>query len=179
MANFQNTPGFQNNTPKQQTNAGDPYGESAYRKSGGSYGKLSRLLDSSIPLPGGFRIGLDGILGLIPGVGDALGGLLSSIILYQAYQRNVPKMVMLRMLLNVMIDAFIGAIPLLGDLFDFFWKANEKNARLLDAYQQNPKQTYRRSAAGSIGILAAVVLLMFAIFYLTITLVAFIWQQVT
>lgn len=148
-------------------------------KFGGSYAKLSRLLDSSIPLPGGFRIGLDGILGLIPGVGDALGGILSSIILYQAYQRNVPKIVMLRMLLNVIIDAMIGAIPLLGDLFDFFWKANEKNVRLLDAYQQNPKQTYRRSAVGSIAILVGMALLMFAILYIAITLVAFIWQQIT
>ena len=143
-----------------------------------SYGKLSRLLDSSIPLPGGFRIGLDGILGLIPGVGDALGGILSSIILYQAYQRNVPKMVLLRMLLNVMIDAFFGAIPILGDLFDFFWKANEKNARLLDAYQRDPKQTYRRSTTGSIAILAVIVLLLIAIIYLTIALVAFLWQQI-
>jgi hypothetical protein len=162
---------FQHTTSKQET--------TTKLGGGSSYEKLSRLLDSSIPLPGGFRIGVDGILGLIPGVGDALGGLLSSIILYQAYQRNVPKMVLLRMLLNVIIDAFLGAIPLLGDLFDFFWKANEKNARLLNAYQHNPKQTYRRSAVGSMVILAAIVLLMLTIVYLTIASVAFVWQQIT
>jgi hypothetical protein len=148
-------------------------------QNGASYRKLSRLLDSSFPLPGGMRIGLDGILGLIPGVGDAVGGLLSMIILYQAHQRNVPKMVLLRMTLNIVIDSFLGAIPLLGDIFDFFWKANEKNVRLLDAYERNPNRTYRRSAVSSVILLAAVLALLLAIIYLTVALFAFIWQQLT
>lgn len=142
-----------------------------------SYRKLSRLLDSSIPLPGGFRIGLDGLLGLIPGVGDAIGGALSMFILYEAHRRNAPKIVLLRMILNIAIDAFIGAIPILGDLFDFFWKANEKNARLLDAYYRDPHSTYRRSATSSAALLAAIVALMIGMIYLTVALFTFVWQQ--
>lgn len=144
---------------------------------GRSYRKLSRLLDNSIPLPGGMRIGLDGLLGLIPGVGDAVGSMLSMFILYEAHQRNAPKIVLLRMILNIAIDAFIGAIPILGDIFDFFWKANEKNARLLDAYDRDPRRTYRRSAASSAALLIAMVALIIGIIYLTVALFTFIWRQ--
>lgn len=144
---------------------------------GAPYRKLSRLLDSSIPLPGGMRIGLDGVLGLIPGIGDAIGGLLSTIILYHAYQRGAPKAILLRMTLNIAIDALVGTIPVLGDIFDFFWKANEKNIRLLDAYEHNPRRTHRRSAISSATLLLTVLALLFGIIYLVVALLAFIWRQ--
>src|SRR5690606_32070307 len=120
---------------------------------------LAWLLDSSIPLPGGFRVGLDGILGLIPGVGDAIGGGLSTWILYQAYQRGVPKVVMVRMVINIFIDAVLGAIPFLGDIFDFFWKANLKNATLLDNYQAAPDETVRRSTVSTVVFFVGVVVI--------------------
>ncbi|MBC6904859.1 DUF4112 domain-containing protein [Saccharophagus sp. K07] len=151
--------------------------ETHRRNSSASYHKLSRLLDSSIPLPGGFRIGLDGVLGLIPGVGDAAGGFLSALIIYQAYRLGVPKMILLRMLVNVAVDSLIGAIPILGDIFDFFWKANLKNASLLDAYEANPTRTYRRSAATSIFVLAGIALLLFGLIYFAIVLMSYLWQR--
>jgi len=144
-----------------------------------TYHKLSHLLDSSIPLPGGFRIGLDGILGLIPGVGDAIGTLLSAMILYQAHQRGVPKMILLRMLINVVVDAVIGAIPVAGDIFDFFWKANMKNAALLDSYEASPERTYRRSAVTSIAVLVGVIMLVALMVYLTVLLFHYVLQMLT
>ena len=107
--------------------------------------RLSWLLDESIPLPGGYRIGLDGFLGLIPGIGDFIGGLLSSVLIYKANQIGVPRTILLRMIINMLIDSTLGAIPLLGDIFDFVWKANKRNVNLLARYQQSPDKTYRKS----------------------------------
>lgn len=107
--------------------------------------RFSWLLDESIPLPGGYRIGLDGFLGLIPGIGDFIGGLLSSVLIYKANQIGVPRTILLRMIINMLIDSTLGAIPVLGDIFDFVWKANKRNANLLARYQQSPDKTYRKS----------------------------------
>lgn len=96
---------------------------------------LSRLLDEQFRIPGTTqRIGLDGLLGLIPGVGDAAGALLSAYILYEAIRLGAPKTVLLRMVANIGIDTVVGAIPVVGDIFDIVWKANKKNAALLQAY---------------------------------------------
>ena len=96
---------------------------------------LSRLLDEQFRIPGTTqRVGLDGLLGLIPGVGDAVGALLSTYILYEAIRLGVPKTVLLRMVANIGIDTVGGAIPVVGDIFDIAWKANKKNAALLHAY---------------------------------------------
>jgi Domain of unknown function (DUF4112) len=96
---------------------------------------LSRLLDEQFRIPGTtYRVGLDGLLGLIPGVGDAAGALLSTYILYEAMRLGVPKTLLLRMVTNIGIDTVGGAIPVVGDIFDIAWKANKKNAALLHAY---------------------------------------------
>ena len=96
---------------------------------------LSRLLDEQFRIPGTTqRIGLDGLLGLIPGVGDAVGALLSAYILYEAIRLGAPRTVLLRMVANIGIDTVVGAIPVAGDIFDVAWKANKKNAALLHAY---------------------------------------------
>lgn len=97
--------------------------------------KLSWLLDKSIRLPGGLRIGLDGLIGLIPGIGDFVTGLLSFWILIQASRQGASKSVLFRMLLNIGIDMAIGSLPVVGDLFDFFWMANERNIKLLQNAQ--------------------------------------------
>ena len=82
----------------------------------------------------GRRIALSGLLGLIPGVGDAAGALLSSYILYEAIRLSAPSTVLLRMIANIGIDTLGGVIPVVGDIFDMAWKANKKNAALLHAY---------------------------------------------
>src|SRR5690554_6932116 len=146
--------------------------DSAHRSSK----RLAWLLDSSIPLPGGWRIGLDGIIGLIPGIGDAIGGGLSTWILYQAYQRGLPKVVLARMVINILIDSVLGAIPFLGDIFDFFWKANLKNVALMESYKHAPRETVRRSTASTAVFFVGVVVIAFLFVYLTIGLMALIWQ---
>lgn len=98
--------------------------------------RLSRLLDSAIPLPGGFRIGLDGIVGLIPGIGDVAGGAASSYIIIESARLGASTATLLRMAFNVLFESVIGLIPFIGDLFDFVWKANEKNMALLEKQLQ-------------------------------------------
>ena len=96
---------------------------------------LSRLLDEQFRIPGTtYRVGLDGLLGLIPVVGDAVGALLSAYILYEAIRLGASSTVLLRMIANIGIDTVGGAIPIVGDIFDMAWKANKKNAALLHAY---------------------------------------------
>ena len=96
---------------------------------------LSRLLDEQFRLPGTtYRVGLDGLLGLIPGVGDAVWALRSVYILYEAMRLGASSTVLLRMIANIGMDAVGGAIPIVGDIFDMAWKANKKNAALLHAY---------------------------------------------
>ena len=97
--------------------------------------RIARTLDSAVPLPGtSFRFGLDPILGLIPGVGDRVSPLFTLGILFQARDLGVPRVVQLRMIFNVAIDVLTGFVPLIGDLFDFAWKANNRNMALLERH---------------------------------------------
>ena len=107
--------------------------------------RLAWLLDESIRLPGGLRIGLDGILGLIPGVGDVVGMGLSGVIIADAARRGLPGAILARMVTNVLIETVVGAIPLFGDLFDFVWKANSRNLRLMETAQADSRRARRRS----------------------------------
>jgi hypothetical protein len=103
---------------------------------------MSRLLDSSIVLPGGYRIGIDPIVGLIPGFGDFIGAALSFYLVYEAARLGLPKRVLLRMCGNVLIEVLVGEIPLLGDVFDAVWKGNLRNARLVEMHYR-PTQPER------------------------------------
>lgn len=108
--------------------------------------KLAWLLDNSIKIPGtSWKIGLDGILGLIPGIGDLAAGGLSTYILYQAVKMKVPRAIIARMGLNVLLESVIGVIPIFGDLFDFVFKANQRNVDLMRKYVLNPRETTRQS----------------------------------
>jgi hypothetical protein len=102
--------------------------------------RLSVLLDSAIRIPGtDIKLGLDPILGaLLPELGDALTAVLSLTLLGVAFRERVPKLVMARMLLNIGLDALLGAIPVLGDLLDVTFKANEKNLELIERHRGDP-----------------------------------------
>jgi hypothetical protein len=91
------------------------------------------LLDNAVPIPGTrFRVGLDPLLGLLlPAVGDAAGGVVSLGMLFLAVQYRVPVRIMGIMVVNAGVDAAVGGIPIVGDLFDFVWKANDRNFDLL------------------------------------------------
>jgi hypothetical protein len=105
---------------------------------------LSRWLDDVLVVPGtNWRFGLDPIIGLIPLVGDLATTLISLYIIATAAQMQVPKSTLARMGLNIMIDSIVGAIPFVGNIFDFAWKANAKNAQLLERHA-NASSTERR-----------------------------------
>ena len=111
-----------------------------------SLNRLAWWLDSSIPVPGtSWRIGLDGLIGLIPGIGDLTAGALSSYILLQAARTGVPALVVARMALNVILESVLGTIPLMGDIFDFAFKANQRNVRLMRHYLTDPGNVKKRS----------------------------------
>ena len=96
---------------------------------------LANTLDRSIVIPGtDIRLGLDPLIGLIPGVGDAIASLAGSIILFLAAQVQVPKIVLIRMSLNVAINGLLGSIPLIGDLFSVWFQSNVRNVELLERH---------------------------------------------
>ena len=93
--------------------------------------KMGELLDSGIRIPGtNVTVGLDPILGIVPGAGDAVATGISLYIVFEAFRAGVPQEVLLLMILNVAVDAVIGSVPVLGTVFDAFWKANEWNASM-------------------------------------------------
>jgi hypothetical protein len=116
--------------------------------------KITWLMDRSIPIGGGYSIGLDPIIGLVPGFGDIVGSAISSILVVQGFRAGVPKPTLLRMVANVAIDSVIGAIPFLGDLFDFAFKANTKNLQLYREGVQGVRDT-RRDTLFLVGLLMA------------------------
>ncbi len=94
---------------------------------------LAWILDGAIPV-GPWRIGIDPLLGLIPGLGDWLGAVASGYIVYEAARLGVPGPVLLRMVGNILVETIIGIVPVLGDAFDFAWKANLRNIDLIDRH---------------------------------------------
>lgn len=114
--------------------------------------RLSRLLDTSIPLPGGMRIGWDAVLGLVPGFGDGAGALLSSFIVVQAARLGASGAVLLRMVGNVAVEALVGSVPFLGDVFDAAFKANVRNVRLLEQHLAAPGVAHRASRGWVVGV---------------------------
>jgi hypothetical protein len=107
---------------------------------------LARMLDDRFAVPGtNFRFGWDSILGLFPWLGDALTSLLSLLIVHHAWQTGASRLTLMRMLGNVGVDFVVGGIPFLGDLFDVVWKANRKNARLLEQHLRRQTEKERAS----------------------------------
>lgn len=102
--------------------------------------RFSRLLDNAIGIPGTkFRIGIDPLIGLIPGAGDIVGTALSAYIVVEAARLGIPKAILGRMVRNIVIESVFGSVPIIGDMFDFAWKANMKNVDLLEEYLNNPQ----------------------------------------
>src|SRR5436309_2265011 len=90
---------------------------------------LAWLMDESIAI-GPWKIGLDGLVGLIPGIGDMAGAAVSAVIILGAAQRGIARSAVVRMVINVAIDAFVGSLPLFGDIFDFAYKSNMRNIQI-------------------------------------------------
>ncbi len=140
--------------PPRPTNAPPPWAHT-----------LVRLLDDGLTIPGTrIGIGLDAILGFFfPTLGDAVTGLGSLALLVLAFQMRVPKVVVLRVVLNIAVDVLIGCVPFAGDAFDLFWRSNRRNLELLQRYQHDPLRKpdaadYLIVGLGIALVLAAIVL---------------------
>lgn len=104
----------------------------APRRSAADIERLAELLDDRFRVPIiGWRFGLDGLIGLIPGLGDIATAAVAVYIIYRARRLGVPARTRLRMAANVAVDLLMGAVPVAGDALDFAWKANRKNVRLV------------------------------------------------
>jgi hypothetical protein len=133
------------------------------------YSLIVNVLDQLFRVPGTrWRFGLDAIFGLIPGAGDVATALVGTFGLVTAYRNGAPAAIQMRMLMNLLVDAVVGAIPLFGDVFDFAFKSHVRNERLLRGWLEKPHQTRRSS----------VFVLIAAIFALLATVTGAIWLVV-
>jgi hypothetical protein len=110
---------------------------------------IARLFDQAFAVPGTrWRFGVDALFGLVPGLGDVIGALVAVYALHVARTLRAPGAIQLHMLGNIAVDALVGTVPLVGDLFDFVFKAQTRNLQLLDAWMASPQRTARRSRRG-------------------------------
>jgi hypothetical protein len=133
------------------------------------YTVLSHLLDQAFRVPGtSWRFGLDAIIGLIPGAGDIAGAVVGLYGVWVARQLGAPTSLLARMLGNLAIDAVVGAVPILGDLFDFGYKPHVRNVVLIERWLGAPHTVRRRSRLGLAAIALVLLLLVAGIVWLTI-----------
>jgi hypothetical protein len=113
--------------------AAGPYSDPAARRAAlDRLDLLATVFDTAFILPGtSVRFGVESLLRLVPGIGDAMASVLSCYLLYEAHRLGVPKLLFARMLGNVLLEGTIGAVPLAGDAFDIFFRANRRNVALL------------------------------------------------
>jgi hypothetical protein len=141
---------------------------------------LAKILDTTVKIPGTpFYVGLDPLLGLIPGIGDVIANLIGTVILILAARLRVPQIVITRMSLNLLINGTVGAIPILGDLFSIWFRSHARNAELLRRAATQPygeTQQARLYVAGIIG--GTVVLLLLAI-AAVLWIVMKLWAAIT
>lgn len=128
---------------------------------------IAKVMDTTIRIPGtSWYMGLDPLLGLIPGIGDALANLIGTVILGLGTRLQVPRIVLARMSLNLLINGTVGAVPIFGDLFSVWFRSHSRNAALLrDAAMKPDRETHADwfYVGGIIGGTVALLLLMIAV----------------
>ncbi|MGD9720846.1 MAG: DUF4112 domain-containing protein [Pirellulales bacterium] len=144
---------------------------------------LSNWMDARFEVPGlGVRFGMDALVGLVPGVGDVVTTLVSLYIIGLAGRTGLPRITLARMSLNVAIDMLLGAIPFVGDLFDVWWKANQRNSRLLVERLTDPAVRNRRATLADWFFVGLMLLALLAVFVgllaLAVFVAAAVWQAV-
>jgi hypothetical protein len=137
---------------------------------------VAHLWDELIRLPViGRRIGLDAIVGLIPGVGDVAAALVASGAVVVAFRLGAPPIVLVRMVGNIAIDTVVGAIPLFGDLFDFAWHAQRRNVLLLERWVDTPHAVQRSSRLVLVSLLTAAMATVLATCWLAVVVVRWVF----
>jgi Domain of unknown function (DUF4112) len=140
---------------------------------------LAKALDTSIRIPGtSWYIGLDPLLGLIPGIGDALANLIGTVILGLATHLQLPRIVLARMSLNLLINGTVGAVPIVGDLFSIWFRSHTKNAALLREAAMKPDRETKADWFYVIGIIGGTVVLLLLTIAFVIWLVFKVWAMI-
>src|SRR5688572_22193651 len=136
-------------------------------------GRVTHALDELVAVPGTpVRVGLDPIVGLIPVVGDVVSGIVGAWVIGEAARFGVPRIVLGRMVVNLAVDVAIGAIPLLGDLYDVAFRSNSRNLALFRRHALEPDASMRGDQAFFLGLL----LLMVGVVWLFLTAVGAVWE---
>lgn len=139
--------------------------------------QIRKWMDEAITLPGtNLKVGLDPIIGLIPGIGDLSSAAIGAYVLRAANRLGVPTVVMVRMLFNLVIDTLIGVIPVVGDYLDVLYKANSKNVALVEQAIVNRETTARSSWWRLVGVLAVFVLIVLGGFVGAVFLAKWLWN---
>lgn len=140
---------------------------------------LARALDSAMPIPGtSFRFGLDPILGLVPGVGDLAGAVMSGYIVLAGIRMGVSRAGVVRMIGNIAIDTLVGSVPVLGDIFDAGWKSNNRNVALIERHMANADGTRSANRFVVLGAVVVLVLILSAGIAATTMLALFLLSKV-
>jgi hypothetical protein len=143
---------------------------------------LVRILDAALTIPGThIGIGLDAIIGFFfPGLGDAATGLASLALVALAFHMRVPKVVLARMIFNILIDTLVGSIPILGDAFDVFWRSNRKNLELIQRYDQNADRRPTTADYVVVGLGVALVMVALALpIVIGFALLRWLWHAIS
>lgn len=140
--------------------------------------QIRKWMDEAVTVPGTkLKVGLDPIIGLIPGIGDLTGAAIGAYVLRAAEKLGVPTIVMVRMLFNLVIDALIGLIPLIGDYLDAVYKANSKNVALVEQAILNREATARSSWWRLVGVFAAFLAIVIGGFVGAVLLAKWVWTM--
>lgn len=140
---------------------------------------LAKILDTTVKIPGTpFYVGLDPLLGLIPGIGDVLANLIGTVILILAARLDVPKVVITRMSVNLLINGTIGAIPILGDLFSVWFRSHARNAELLRRAATQPYRETRQAKLYVAGIIGGTVVLLLIAIAAVLWIVVKLWAAI-
>ncbi|MEG5138537.1 MULTISPECIES: DUF4112 domain-containing protein [unclassified Microcoleus] len=142
--------------------------------------RISHLLDNAIPIPGTrYRIGLDPILGLIPGGGDLIGSIFAGYVVFKSAQLGVPQETLIQMAAHIVFDTVAGTVPVAGDLFDVAWKANVKNIELLDAHLGSPEPSKKADWLFVAALLLGLTLIVGGVIFLSVMLLGWLFRALT
>lgn len=135
---------------------------------------MAWLLDNSIPVPGtgGRRVGIDAIIGLLPFAGDVVSAGMGLFVIWRASRMGLPRIVIVRMLANALIDFVVGAIPVAGDAFDLWFKANTRNINIVRRHLERPDTSTRNDWLVVLGLVAALVAVVAVVGWLIVAAVS-------
>ncbi len=134
---------------------------------------LARLLDTSFRIPGTpYRFGIDAIIGLVPGIGDLASGALGLLVVWRGSRMGLPRIVIGRMLFNTLLDIAVGAVPILGDAFDLWFKASTRNLNLMRRHLERPDTSTREDWTAVLVMVGVVVAVILAIGWLIVAAIS-------